>query len=441
MTRYRRSITLLCVAMALTTPVRGQDAAARVPLARSYVDESTGLSMDGAIARAQEREPSLRAVRAEVEAARGRREQAGLRPNPLVSVEHRTEPAGTDALSSVELSLPLDLFRRRGRIHAADRELEATHLMLSDRERLLAADVRTQYGVAAGWAREVAVADDVVSTAQRQLDVVRARVGAGRTPSLDGDLLEVDLRRLETQRLLAAGRADAALVELKRLLGMSPDEPLLLRDSLETLVVSRSAAAAPGSSVATGSRPDVREAEVRVLLADARIDQARREGRLDVSVFGGYMRMDAGFPQQGFGPSGAMERVRGQFHYVTAGAMIMLPVWNRNQGQVAAARAEHAGAQARHAAAQLAARAEVAAAEARETSALKAVGLYTGGLRALARQNLDVVRQTVDLGRGTTFDVLTEQRRYLEIEQAYTMALRDAWDARVELLRARGETR
>ena len=96
-------------------------AAERVALARSYVDESTGLGLEAAIARAQEREPSLQAVRAEVAAARGRREQAGLRPNPSLSVEHRTEPAGTDALTSIELSLPLDLFRRRGRIQTADR--------------------------------------------------------------------------------------------------------------------------------------------------------------------------------------------------------------------------------------------------------------------------------------------------------------------------------
>lgn len=441
MTTYRPIIILLCGGMVLAAAAYGQDVAERVPLARSYVDESTGLGLDAAIARAHEREPSLRAVRTEVEAARGRREQAGLRPNPSVSVEHRTEPAGTDALTSVELSLPLDLFRRRGRIQTADREIEAAHLMASDRERLLAADVRMQYGVAAGWAREVTVADEVVSTAHRQLEVVRARVEAGRTPALERDLLEVDVRRLETLRLLAAGRADAALVQLKLLLGMPPEEPLLLRETLETLVASGTAAAPHQTSVAAASRPDVREAEVRVRLADARIDQARREGRIDVSLFGAYMRMDAGFPQLGVGPTGAMERVRGQFHYVTAGAMIMLPVLNRNQGQVAATRAEHAGAQARHAAAQLAARAEVAAAEVRESSAQQAIGLYTGGLRALARQNLDVVRQTFDLGRGTVFDVLTEQRRYLEIEQAYTTALREAWDARVELQRARGETR
>lgn len=441
MTPYRRIITLLWSGLAVAASAYGQNAAERVALGRSYVDESTGLGLDAAIARAHEREPSLQAVRAEVEAARGRREQAGLRPNPSVSVGHRTEPAGTDALTSVELSLPLDLFRRRGRIQTADREIEATHLMLTDRERLLAADVRLQYGVAAGWAREVTVADDVVSTAQRQLTVVRARVEAGRTPRLEGDLLEVEVRRLETLRHLAGGRADAAMVELKRLLGMPPDEPLRLRETLETLVAAGTAPPPHESSVATASRPDVREAAVRVRLADARIDQARREGRIDVSLFGGYMRMDAGFAQQGFGASGAVERVRGQFHYVTAGAMVMLPVWNRNQGQVAATRAEHAAAQARHAAAQLAARAEVAAAEVRETSAQNVVGLYTGGLRALARQNLDVVRQTVDLGRGTVSDVLTEHRRYLEIEQAYTTALREAWDAHVELLRARGETR
>ena len=35
-----------------------------------------------------------------------------------------------------------------------------------------------------------------------------------------------------------------------------------------------------------------------------------------------------------------------------------------------------------------------------------------------------VVRQTYELGRGTVADVLNEQRRYLEIERAYTDATR-----------------
>ena len=189
------------------------------------------------------------------------------------------------------------------------------------------------------------------------------------------------------------------------------------------------------------ARPDVREAEVRVTLADARIDQARREGRVDISLFGTYMRMDAGFPQLGVGAAGALERVRGQFNYVAGGAMVVLPLFNRNQGQVAAAQAERSGAEARREAAELAARAEVAAAQARDARAQRAVSLYTGGVLRLARQNLNVVRQTYELGRATVFDVLTEQRRYLDIEQAYTITLREAWEARAALKRALGETK
>jgi outer membrane protein TolC len=67
--------------------------------------------------------------------------------------------------------------------------------------------------------------------------------------------------------------------------------------------------------------------------------------------------------------------------------------------------------------------------------------LYSGGTLALARQNLDVMRQTFDLGRGTVGDVLAEQRRYVEFEQAYTAALREAWEARAILARALGESR
>ena len=440
MTTFRGITMFMLATVALAAPARGQNAAPS-SLATQYVDERAGVGLDAAIARALDHEPSIRAVRADIAVARGMRQQAGLRPNPTLTVERRDEPSGTDNQTSVGVQWPLDLFRRSARVETADRGLQATQFAVTDRERLLIANVRIQYGVAAAAVRDLAVADEVVATAQRQLDVVRARVDAGGTPPLERDLLDVELRRFEATRLLAVGRADVALVQLKPLLGLSPEEPLLLRETLETLVTSAAAGTAPASSASVKARPDVREAEARVTLADARIDQARREGRADVSLYASYMRMDAGFPQQGFGPTGALEPVRGQFNYVTAGATVMLPVFNRNQGQVAAAEAERVGAEARRDAAELAARAEVAAAQARDAQAQRAVGVYTGGVRTLARQNLDVVRQTFELGRATVFDVLTEQRRYLEIEQTYTTALREAWEARVALKRALGETR
>jgi len=423
----------------LAVPARGQGTAPSA-LATQYVDELAGLGLDTAIARALQREPSLRAVRSDIEAARGLQQQADLHPNPTLTFERRDEPRGTDNLTSIGIEWPLDLSRRGGRVQTAERSRQATQFAVADRERLLIADVRMQYGTAAAAVRDVVVADDLVAAAQRQWDVVRARVDAGGTPPLERDLLEVELRRFEAGRLLAAGRADVAVVQLKQLLGMSPSEPLLLRETLEVLVAAESevASASPG---VIATRPDVREAEARVTIADARIDQADREGRLDISLFGTYMRMDAGFPQQGVGAAGALERVRGQFNYVAAGATVMLPLFNRNQGQVAAAQAERSGAEARREAAELAARAEVAAAQARDARARRAASLYTGGVRTLARQNLNVVQQTFDLGRATVFDVLAEQRRYLEIEQAYTTALREAWEARVALKRALGDTK
>ena len=434
----RRIITLMIAAIALAVPARGQGTAPSA-LASQYVDEGSGLGLDAAIARALEREPSLRAVRSDIEAARGLRQQGGLRPNPTLTFERRDEPGGTDNLTSIGIQWPLDLFRREGRVQTAERGLQATQLAVADRERVLVAEVRMQYGVAAAAVRDVVVADELVAAAERQWEIVRARVDAGGTPPLEGDLLEVELRRFEAGRLLAAGRADVAVVQLKQLLGISPDEPLLLRETLEGLVTGSSAASV--APAATATRPDVREAQARVTLADARVDQAQREGRLDVSLFGTYMRMDAGFPQQGVGSTGALERVRGRFNYVAVGAMVTLPLFNRAQGEVAAAQAERVGAEARREAAELAARAEVAAAQARDARAQRAVELYSGGMRRLARQNLDVVQQTFDLGRATVFDVLAEQRRYLEVEQAYTSALREAWEARADLKRARGEMR
>jgi cobalt-zinc-cadmium efflux system outer membrane protein len=379
-------------------------------------------------------------VRSDIEAARGLQQQAGLYPNPTLTLERRDEPGGTDSLTSVGIQWPLDLFRRTGRVQTAERGLQATQSAVGDRERLLVADVRVQFGAAAAAVRDVVVADELVAAARQQWDVVRARVDAGGTPPLERDLLEVELRRLEAGRHLAAGRADVAIVQLKQLLGMSPDEPLLLRATLETLVAGITSDVASAAPLSMAARPDVREAEVRVTLADARIEQAHREGRVDVSLFGTYMRMDAGFPQRGVGAAGVLERVRGQFNYVAVGAMVMLPLFNRNQGQVAAAQAERSGAEARRQAAELAARAEVAAAQARDARARQATSLYAG-VRTLARQNLNVVRQTFDLGRATVFDVLTEQRRYLEIEQGYTATLREAWEARAALKRALGDTK
>jgi cobalt-zinc-cadmium efflux system outer membrane protein len=230
------------------------------------------------------------------------------------------------------------------------------------------------------------------------------------------------------------------MFELKRILGASPDATIRLRDTLEE-VVNRESSAVPPSPETGEQRADVREAGARVAIADAKIARAERDGRVDVSLFGGYMRMDAGFAQFGLSPAGTPERVHGLFHYITGGATVTLPFLNRNEGEVAAARAERAGAVALREAAALAAKTEVAAARAVDRRAREAVVLIAGDGQTLARQNLTIVRQSYELGRTTIFEVVAEQKRYLDFERAYTETLRAAYEARTELNRAIGETR
>ena len=410
-------------------------------LAPKYLDAVTGLTLPDAIGRALEHEPAIRAARTETDVARGMRLQAALRPNPTASFMQQEEPTGTDSQTKIEVQWPLDLFRKPGRVTVAEREIEATERAVADRERLLAADVRMKYGEVAAALRELAVSDDVVAATVRQSALVRARVEQGSTPPLERNMVDVEVRRLEAERILQAGKVEVALVALKRLIGVSADERFQVRDTLESLVQTDVAVPLPSAAPAVGTRPDVQEAEARLRLAEARIDRARRDGRVDVSLFGMYMRMDAGFPQQGVDSKGDLERVRGVFHYVSGGAMVTVPVRNRNQGEIASAQAVRVGAEATLAAVQLTARAEVAGAKARDDYARRAIAVYAEGARTLARQNLDVVTQTYELGRATVFDVLTEQRRYLDLERAYTAALREALEARTALRRALGDVR
>jgi cobalt-zinc-cadmium efflux system outer membrane protein len=435
----RRWTTTIAVGTLLIA-ASGSAQVTRTTVVGRFVDRINGLSLDQAIARALELEPSLRSARSAIDVAKGMRQQAALRPGPSASFERREEPAGTDNQTMVAVEWPLDLFRKAGRVTVADREVAAAEQSVADRERLLAAEVRMRYGEVLVAVRELAVLDELVSATRRQHELLRSRVAEGATPPLERDLVEIELRRVEADRLLQTGRTEAAVFALKRVLGIEPDAPFGVRDTLEGVVLSESA---PRSDTSSDSdqRADVREAATRIGIADAKIDRAQREGRFDVSLFASYARMDAGFPQLGLSPTGVPERVHGIFHYVAGGARLTLPIFNRNQGEIATARAERAGAGAAYEAARLTAKAEVAAAAARDARAHEAVALYSSGLEALARQNLGVVGQSYELGRVSVFDVLAEQRRFLDVERAYTDALRTAYDARTDLRRAAGDVR
>ncbi|MGE3342134.1 MAG: TolC family protein [Vicinamibacterales bacterium] len=436
-------VAAVVIATLCATPALAQSGQpdAEDRMAVRLIDPSGGISIEQAVTLALENEPALLAARTSIDAARGLRQQAALRPNPMVSIMRQQQTGGPDNLTSTEVEWPLDLFRRPSRTAAADRAIEVAEFAVADQQRMIIATVRAAYGELAASARDLEVSDALVGATRRSYELLRSRVAEGAAPALERNILEVELHRLESQRLLQAGAAEAAGIALTRALGVGTHGLVTIRDTLDHLVEADSPPAAPAAPPRATQRADVREAEARLRLAEARIEQARNEGRFDLTVFGSYMRMNFGFPQMAFGVGGTLEPIQGIFHNLAAGVTIAVPLLNRNQGASAAAQAERAGAAHVRDARVLTAEFEVAGAVARDVHARRAVAVYASGVRGLARQNLDVVRETYELGRSTLTDVLAEQRRYLEIEMGYTDALRAAFEARTALKQARGDVK
>ena len=116
-TRIASSVLIATLLIGVSTSA--QSPTGQSPLAGRFMDTANGLSLEQAIARAIEQEPSLRAARSQLDGAKGTKTQASLRPNPSVSFDRREEPGGTDNLTTVGVQWPLDLFRRDRRIAVA----------------------------------------------------------------------------------------------------------------------------------------------------------------------------------------------------------------------------------------------------------------------------------------------------------------------------------
>jgi outer membrane protein, heavy metal efflux system len=392
------------------------------------------LTIDELIARAIADNPELRAARAEVDAAAARVGQAGLRPNPML------ELGGQKAISPdnnvmIGVTLPLDLNGRRdGRVGVAEREVAVRRALLADRERRLRADIRLKAGDLLAARRNLETADVLLQANRDSQTLVSRRVAEGAAPALDENLSLVEVNRLEASRQLRASRLEVATLTLKALAGLPPESPLPLGGQLATPppVPER------GEPVqrALASRPDLLAARAEVAAAEARVRKEEAEGRWDASVNVGYQRQEMGFGLRGLTDSGGTRPIQDVFHYFGGAISIMLPVRNRNEGNIAAARAETAAAERRREFMELMARQEVEAAFAQHEAARRSLGLYERGVRDVARRNLDVVRQAYGLGRGSLLDVIAEQRRYIEIEHGYTDVLKQVYDAAVEIERA-----
>lgn len=412
---------------------------------RTYVNADRGLSIDQLVAMALERSPTVLVARSRVETARGERIQSALRPNPSLMSDWREEVGGPDRQSMVGVSVPLDLSQRDGRIKVADQAIAVAEQETAEVELVLAAQIRAKALRVLAAVRQLDLRIEIAATLRQFRDLVGARAESGAAPPLERDMADVESRRADAEVLRQRASALAQLAELRGLIGLTGDQPLLFRNGLED--VERSGEMPSRILPATtidqmlATRPDVRVAEAQLSYSSAQTNLIRLEARPEISLTGSYMRMNSGFPLFGFDAAGVPTPIRSVFHNLSIGATVTLPWRDRRQGDIAAATARAQAVQHGLDARRLAASAEIDAAGVRVRHLEEALAIYANGLRALASKNLEVVRQSYGLGRATLLDVLNETRRYLDVETAYTDVLVDTLQARSDLASAMGVIR
>ena len=420
-------------------PVFGQAAVQltnQPPTLSRYFDPKSGMTADEAVRYALSHNADLLAVRKEIEAARALVRQAASRANPMIDVERKEQLNGSDNDTMIGGTFPLELGgRRSARILVAQRELEMKERLLTDRERLLAAEVKAKFGQALGEMLKLGFTENLLTTTDRGYRLVVARVTEGSTAPLEQNMVLVEVNRIRSLRETGEGKVQVALLELRNLIGMMPEEPLRLRGDLNSSLEPMPSIAVV-TEVALKERPDVQAARAAEVLAEALIQEARSSGRLDASVTARYELMNSGFPQKGFDDAGRLVPIDGRFHSLAVGVNIYLPVRNRNQGSIEAAVADKEAATRRREFTELTVRREVAASFARYEQSMRAAEIYRVGVRDQANANLDVVRQTYELGSKTLLDFIAEQRRFIEVETSFIDSLLETYLAQVDIERA-----
>ncbi len=403
-----------------------------------YVDPIQGSSSIDLARRALTSNAQLAASRLEIDRARARLRQAGLRPNPSVDFEQQNGVFNSpgERTTSIGFSMPLELAGQRGRrIDLARAELEASEADVADRERRLSSDVRLAYIETLAALRELEVTQNLHSLDVETARVVEARVEEGDAAPLELNLLRAEADRLQARRALVEGRLQAAAARLKQLVGMAPDEQLRLREALMApLLPDPPASLDEAVALALRTRPDLRFARLSENVAQAGYRLAKAQSAPQVTAFSKFTNNLSTFDDTPIGVLSDRDRL------LAFGVSITLPIFNRNQGAKAEAQLEITQAQRRREFIESAVRAEVVAAYRRYEAAQASVRTYERGVIGRSEQNVQTMRAAYQVGAFRVTELLAEQRRMVDMQREMTEALAERYRALAELRAALGIT-
>ena len=395
-----------------TTPAGPPSPVVPPPAAPRTAPLTGSLSLAQALEEANARSPAIVAAQADLAVAEARTRQAGVRSNPELSFEVENF-AGTGelrGLRSTEATLAvnqrLDLGgRRSARVSAAQAELAVQQLRLAIARADLSQQVREQFARALTTRERLAQATENVERARRFARVAQILVDAGRDPPLRALRARSALAQAEAEREVAEADELAARSSLAALFGVR--EPVA--------EVSGQLLDLTPQTINAETSLEVRLADAERAAAEAVLRQQLAERRLDPAVGVGVRHV----------------RETGDFGLV-AGVSMPLQVFDRNRGNIDAARAGIAAAEARRATA-------IAATTARARNAIASVQAAQRRVDALestavpeATEALRLTERSYAEGRATLLELLDAQNAYTATRTALT-------DARLALALATAE--
>jgi cobalt-zinc-cadmium efflux system outer membrane protein len=380
------------------------------------------VSIQQAVAEAIENNPGLIAERAGIPVAETALITAGLRPNPVVSASaDHLDALGTgfnevNGAGPSEYALRVDVPWERGRkrelrLDAASYQERIVRLRIADSIRRLTLDVTLA-------CIDVLEAKAKLALARENLQSLERLVTLNETRLKDGAIAPVELTRSRVAMLQFRGSvktAELALAtartRLEAVLGRKPGEATIdIADSLKAPLPERSPDLAQVQQTALGARPDVQAIQLDQARSQAELRLQIAQGKIDYTYGAEFRR------QQGINGTG---NSLGFFFSAP------LPLFNRNQGEIARVRAEQEQLKRSLDSQQAQVASEVTTAWQEYETARSLVAEIERDLIGPSQQARDTTTYVYQAGATSLVDVLDAQRAFNETMSAYYGAQAD----------------
>ena len=373
------------------------------------------VSLDEAIRLALQHNHALQAARSTILQSQSLETTANLRPNPVLTLDAQFLPIFQPSQFSsdyIDNNAQFDagigyLFergkKRQHRLQAARDVTSVVRSQVTDSERQLAFNVGQQFIAVLLAESSLNFAQQDLDSFQKTVEVSNERYRVGGIS--EGDFLKIKLQLLQFQTDVSAARLAKiqALAALRQLLGFEsvPDgydvegnlEYQPLKAGLDDL-----------KALALRSRPDLIAAQQGITAARSQELLAQANGKRDFSLTFNYTHT-AGLNT-------------GAFFF-----NMDLPVFDRNQGEIARTRYVITQAQEQASEASEQVLTDVADAYENLRTNDQIIQLYQGGYVDQAKQSRDISEYAYKRGAASLLDYLDAERTYRSNQLAYRQAL------------------